>query len=144
TADMSRVAPDDVYSVIAENPICRVVLETDEPPVQVTSARLRYYFRGYDRAPQEGAPVPALPVDVMRAWNEELGSLDGLPRVSNASRGDLLFSSDPGGDRVHVDLGERGELRANHLFWSEEYQRFVALGGFEQRTVNERGDRIRT
>jgi hypothetical protein len=43
-----------------------------------------------------------------------------------------------------VDLGERGELHARHLLWSEQYQRFIALGGFEQRTVNERGDRIRT
>ena len=66
-----------------------------------------------------------------------------MPRLSNVSRGDFLFSSNSGDDKVHVDLGERGELFAEHLYWSEVYQRFIALGGFTQRTVNDRGDRIR-
>jgi hypothetical protein len=144
TADMSQVAPDDVRSVIADNPICRVVLDSDEPTVEVTSARLRYYFRGPDRTPGEDEADPPLPVELIRQWNEELLNAEGMPRLPNPSRGDFLFSSPPDGEWVHVDLGERGELFARFLLWSEEYQRFVALGGFNQRTINERGDRIIT
>jgi hypothetical protein len=143
-AETSRVDPDDYYSLVAEKPFCRLISEGEDPSAEITSARVRYFFRGWTLAPPEGEPAPELPLDVLRGWNEELKNLEGLPRVSNPSRGDFLFSSEPGEDKVWVDLGERGELFAEHLLWTEQFQRFVALGGFRQRTVNENGDRILT
>lgn len=136
-AESARLAPG-AHAVDAEGIDVRILDPETEREVLIASPFARFYHQAEIATIEERD----LSNDELLALREDVASFSPEGRdLTVARRGDFLLLDPEGGMGVEADLGEDSSLDATTLYWSETWQRFLALGPFTQ-TMRGEGSRI--